>query len=58
MPDRDPGPKSDEQTVLSPYFPAESPSIPGSGRTWFAILSTMILLLGAVYGLLALLLGL
>lgn len=58
MPERGPDPKSDEKTVLSPYFPAESPSIPGSGRTWFAILFTVLLLLGAVYGALALLLGL
>lgn len=34
---------------LSPYYPSEVPDIPGSGRTWFAILLSLILLLGAAF---------
>ncbi|MFB6301176.1 MAG: hypothetical protein ABEH65_13055 [Halobacteriales archaeon] len=34
---------------LSPYFPSETPNIPGNGRTWFAILMAVMLLSGAVY---------
>lgn len=40
----DPKPKN----PLSPYYPAEIPPIPGSGRTWFAILLSMLLVSGAV----------
>ena len=35
---------------LSPYYPSEVPEIPGNGRTWFAILLAAMLLSGAVYG--------
>ncbi|MDY6819503.1 MAG: hypothetical protein SVG88_12655 [Halobacteriales archaeon] len=38
---------------LAPYYPAETPSIPGNARTWFAVLMTAILLSGAVYSALA-----
>jgi hypothetical protein len=34
---------------LSPYYPSDTPDIPGNGRTWFAVLLSVMLLLGAVY---------
>lgn len=40
---------------LSPYYPSRVPDVPGSGRTWFALLLTLMMLLGAAYGVLALL---
>lgn len=58
MAERDTDPTSDEQTVLSPFFPSETPSIPGSGRTWFAVLFVLLMLLGAMFGALDFLLGL
>jgi len=45
MTDREPGPND----PLSPYYPSDIPDIPGNGRTWFAILLSATLLLGAVY---------
>ncbi|WP_418284552.1 hypothetical protein [Halorubrum sp. DTA46] len=44
----DDDPKSNNP--LSPYYPSEAPDIPSNGRTWFAILLTLILLFGTVYG--------
>lgn len=58
MAGRDTDSTVDENTVISPFYPSETPSIPGSGRTWFAILVTVLLLLGAVFGALDFLLGL
>lgn len=40
---------------LSPYYPSEVPDVPGSGRTWFAILLALMLLFGAMFRLLTLL---
>lgn len=37
---------------LSPYFPSETPDIPGNGRTWFAVLLALTLLVGTAYGIL------
>ncbi|SEA06321.1 hypothetical protein SAMN04488065_1648 [Haloplanus vescus] len=45
MSDRDPSSKN----PLSPYYPSETPSLPGDGRTWFALLVAGMLLLGVVY---------
>jgi len=45
MTDREPDPKN----PLSPYYPSEVPDVPGDGRTWFAVLLSAMLLLGAVY---------
>ncbi|MFB6191813.1 MAG: hypothetical protein ABEI11_00650 [Haloarculaceae archaeon] len=50
----DPKPKN----PLEPYYPSEVPDIPGNGRTWFAVLLSALLLLGAAYGLLSLLFSL
>jgi len=54
MSDRDPEPKN----PLSPYYPSETPDVPGTGRTWFAVLLVVTLLLGAVYAFLTLLVSL
>ncbi|MFC6887841.1 hypothetical protein [Halorubrum trueperi] len=45
MDDNDPKPDN----PLSPYYPSEVPDIPGDGRTWFAILLTLILIFGTFY---------
>jgi len=47
----DPG----SRNPLSPYYPSETPDVPGNGRTWFALLLATMLLLGAAYGFLSLL---
>jgi hypothetical protein len=46
MSDRGPEPNDS----LSPYYPSETPSVPGDGRTWFALLLTAALLSGVGYG--------
>lgn len=46
MDDTDP----ESNNPLSPYYPSEVPDVPSDGRTWFAILLTVILLFGTVYG--------
>lgn len=51
MTDSDPDPNN----PLSPYYPSEVPDVPGNGRRWFAILLTIILVLGSLYGLLSML---
>lgn len=43
---------------LSPYSPSEVPDVPGNGRRWFAVLLTLMLLLGASYAFLSSLLPL
>ncbi|SEG67096.1 hypothetical protein [Halobellus limi] len=50
--------RSDEEpnNPLSPYYPSEIPDVPANGRTWFAILLAAMLLLGAAYGFIAMLL--
>lgn len=50
MTDRDPKPND----LLSPYAPAQVPSVPGSGRAWFAI-GMALLLAGAAYSFVSLL---
>jgi len=50
MTERDPEPTN----PLQPYYPSETPDIPGDGRTWFAILLSIMLLLSAAYGVLSL----
>jgi hypothetical protein len=45
----------DSRNPLSPYYPSETPDVPGNGRTWFALLLAAMLLLGAAYGFLSLL---
>lgn len=35
---------------LSPYSPSEAPAVPGDGRRWFAVLFSVLLLLGAAVG--------
>jgi hypothetical protein len=52
MTDRDP----DRRSPLSPYYPSETPDVPGDGRTWFASPAVATLLVGAAYALLTLLL--
>ena len=47
-----------QKNPLSPYYPAEIPPIPGSGRKWFAIFLSLIVLLGAVGGVFWLIRGL
>ena len=54
MADDDPKPNN----PLSPYFPSETPGIPGNGRKWFAALLALSILLGAAYGVLSLLFSL
>ncbi|WP_248895673.1 hypothetical protein [Haloplanus halobius] len=51
MTDDDPSPKN----PLAPYSPSDTPDVPGTGRTWFALLLAAMLLLGAAYGVLSLL---
>ena len=34
---------------LAPYYPSEVPNLRGSGRTWFALLFVLLILLGMVY---------
>ena len=51
MTDSDPEPNN----PLSPYYPSEVPDVPSNGRRWFAILLTIILVLGSLYGLLSML---
>lgn len=41
--------KPESNNPLSPYYPSDIPDIPGSGRKWFAILLSLMLLLGAVF---------
>ncbi len=45
----------DSNNPLSPYYPSETPSVPGNGRKWFAILMTAMFLLGVAYSFLLLL---
>ncbi|WP_435069046.1 hypothetical protein [Haloplanus sp. C73] len=45
----------DRNDPLSPYYPSETPDVPGDGRTWFAVLVVLLLLTGTVYGFLVLL---
>jgi hypothetical protein len=52
MTDRDLDPKN----PLSPYYPSEVPDVPGNGRTWIALLLSALLLLGAVYAMVSVLL--
>lgn len=40
---------------LSPYFPSRVPDVPGDGRTWVAVALSLLLLLGAAYGVVELL---
>jgi hypothetical protein len=40
---------------LSPYYPSETPDLPGNGRAWVALLLAAMFLLSAAYGLVALL---
>lgn len=47
--DSDPKPNN----PLSPYFPSETPDVPGGGRRWAAILLAAMMLLGALYGFLS-----
>jgi hypothetical protein len=54
VPDRDPAPND----PLSPYDPSNVPDLPGNGRTWFAIVMVLMLLLGGVYSILSLLFSL
>lgn len=41
---------------LAPYYPSEVPDVPGNGRRWVAVLLSLAVLLGAAYGVLALVL--
>ncbi|SFG07823.1 hypothetical protein SAMN04488063_1354 [Halopelagius inordinatus] len=54
MGDSDP----DQNNPLSPYFPSETPTVPGNGRRWVAILLAATILGGALYGFLSALLPL
>lgn len=45
MADEEPRPNN----PLSPYYPSDVPSVPGSGRRWFAILFALLLLAGAAF---------
>ncbi|MFB6123912.1 MAG: hypothetical protein ABEJ78_10700 [Haloferacaceae archaeon] len=45
----------DPNDPLSPYFPAETPDVPGNGRKWAALLLALLLLVGAGFGVLSLL---
>lgn len=54
MADGDPEPNN----PLSPYFPSETPGVPGNGRKWFAVLLALTILLGSAYRVLSLLLSL
>lgn len=54
MGDRD----SDQTNPLSPYYPSETPTLPGNGRTWFALLIAGMLLMGVIYTVLTLFLTL
>lgn len=45
MPDESP----DRTNPLSPYYPSETPAVPGDGRTWFALLLAALLLGSAFY---------
>ena len=51
-------PRDDEEpnNPLSPYYPSEVPDVPANGRTWFALFLAAMLLLGAVYGFVAMIL--
>lgn len=40
---------------LAPYYPSDVPDVPGNGRTWFALLVVLTMLLGAAYQVLAVL---
>jgi hypothetical protein len=40
----------DSNNPLAPYYPSEPPDVPGNGRRWVAILLTLVLLLGAAFG--------
>ncbi|MFC6989541.1 hypothetical protein ACFQJD_14025 [Haloplanus sp. GCM10025708] len=44
----------DPNDPLSPYFPSETPDVPGNGRTWVALALALTLLLGAAFGVLSL----
>jgi hypothetical protein len=46
----DSGPESNNP--LSPYYASETPSVPGDGRKWFAILMLLMFLLSAVFSVL------
>jgi hypothetical protein len=43
----------DPKNPLAPYYPSETPDVPGNGRRWAAILLAFLLLTGAAYGLLS-----
>lgn len=43
------GDGSGRNNPLSPYYPSETPSLSGNGRTWFAVLMVVMFLLSAVY---------
>ena len=45
----------DGKNPLSPYYPSETPNIPGNGRRWFALLAVLTVVLGAAYTVLSLL---
>ncbi|MFC3477611.1 hypothetical protein [Halobacterium litoreum] len=48
----------DPDDPLSALSPSNTPSIPGSGRKWFAILVSLLLLSGGLYAFAMLLLSL
>lgn len=47
---------SGRNSPLSPYYPSETPDVPGEGRRWTALLLAALLLASACFGFLALLL--
>jgi hypothetical protein len=51
MDESEPGPNN----PLGPYFPSDVPDVPGNARRWFVVLMVLLLLAGAVGGLLSLL---
>ena len=50
--------RPERNNPLSPYYPSETPGLPGNGRKWFALLLAVLILGGAVYGVLGLFLPL
>ena len=44
MGDADP----ESNNPLSPYYPSETPSVPGNGSKWFAILMALLFLFSAI----------
>lgn len=54
MPDRDLEPNN----PLGPYYPSEVPSVPGSGRSWFAVLLVLVMVSSGLYAVVSFLLGL